>query len=489
MSLKTSLLCSVAALGVALLAADPVAAQTTTTQTDQATTTQTAQAQTTPSNTYNVTVTNGGIQIGGVNLKFGGFTEFATIFRTRNEVADVNSDFNTGLPLPNNPQSHERETRFSARQSRISGLVTGDVDKDTHLAAYIESDFLSAAVTSNSRESNSYSLRVRHAYATVDLDNIGFHFLGGQSWSLLTTNTFGIIPRTEQIPLVIDAQYIPGFNWARTPQARFVENFGDNIWGGLSLESPQAVIAGVAPASLNGIAITGNNLGDNGGLLGNNQTFSTDVYPDLVGKLAIDPGFGHYELKGIGRVFTDRANGSTFNTVGGGVGGAATFPVIPKLLDVQLSGLAGYGIGRYGSVQLPDVTFNAEGKEIAVPAVQALLGIVGHPQPGTDVYTYFGFEEAARTSRVSATGAGIGYGSDLANNTGCETEGGACAALTKTVGQVTLGFWQDIYKGSYGRVAVGAQGSFTKRYTFSAVGGAPYADDYMVFTSFRYYPF
>ena len=59
----------------------------------------------------------GGIQIGGVNLKFGGFAETAGIFRTRNEVADVGSDLNA-IPFKNNPRNHESELRFSAAASR-----------------------------------------------------------------------------------------------------------------------------------------------------------------------------------------------------------------------------------------------------------------------------------------------------------------------------------------------------------------------------------
>ncbi|MEI9987944.1 MAG: hypothetical protein WDN69_35490 [Aliidongia sp.] len=45
----------------------------------------------------------GSLQVGRFNFKLGGFTEFATIYRTRNEVGDVGTDF-TGIPLNNSPQ-------------------------------------------------------------------------------------------------------------------------------------------------------------------------------------------------------------------------------------------------------------------------------------------------------------------------------------------------------------------------------------------------
>jgi hypothetical protein len=443
----------------------------------------------------------GGIQIGGVNLKFGGFTEAAGIYRTRNEVADVGSDFN-GIPFANNPRNHESEFRASARQSRISGLVTGDVDKDTHLAAYAEADFLGASDVSNARESNSFLLRMRHFYATVDQDSWGFHFLAGQTWSLLTTNTKGIIPRSEQIPLTIDAQYVTGFNWTRNPQARVVGDFGNGIWAGLSVESPQALVGGNNPGGTtfanNQANPNANNPGDGTGLFSGNQNFTTDTIPDIVGKVAVDTGFGHYELKGIGRFFTDRFNGSNRTTVGGGVGGAASIPVIPKFLDFQLSGLAGYGIGRYGSGQINDVSFATNGALRATPEVEGLLGLIAHPAPGTDIYLYAGYEQVDRT----ASAIGIGFGAATLNNTTCNTETAvvgsasatpACPAVTHRIGQVTLGFWQDLYKGNYGRVAVGAQGEYIKKFTFSAGGGgqitAPNVDEGIVMTSFRYYPF
>ena len=54
---------------------------------------------------------------------------------------------------------------------------------------------------------------------------------------------------------------------------------------------------------------------------------------------------------------------------------------------------------------------------------------------------------------------------------------------------LTVGFWQNVYKGDYGRVAVGAQYEYIKREVFEGVGGAPSTDNNIVLTSLRYYPF
>jgi hypothetical protein len=60
------------------------------------------------------------------------------------------------------PLYYENEFRASAQQSRIAFRAYGDIPVQ-HLQAYYESDFLGAGVTTNSRESNSYNLRIRQA--------------------------------------------------------------------------------------------------------------------------------------------------------------------------------------------------------------------------------------------------------------------------------------------------------------------------------------
>jgi hypothetical protein len=443
---------------------------------------------------------NGGqVKFGGVDLTVGGFVEMATIYRTRNENADVGSDYNQGIPFDNSPLAHENETRFSARQSRLSLLATGEVSATTHLAAYYETDFLGNSTSSNSRESNSYTPRSRQIYGTIDKDDWGFHLLVGQAWSLLTTNTKGILPRQEQVPLTIDAQYVEGFNWTRNPQIRLVEDFGHGIWLGASVESPQAVTSPViVPSNVNAT-----NSGNSAGLLNSSTTYSTDDLPDFVGKIALDPGFGHYEVKGLVRRFTVRSGGSNEHALGYGVGGAAAAPIVPGLVELELSGLYGPGIGRYGSGQLPDFAYDEDNTPDAITEGQALGGLIAYPWTGNTLYVYFGYEHADRTGANSVSG----YGAPLLDNSGCFVEGGSCTvaaaipatpttpakpptgAETKELRQITGGFWQDIYKGSYGRFVFGMQGGEIWRDAFSGVGGAPKTNIGIFMTSFRYYPF
>ena len=64
-----------------------------------------------------------------------------------------------------------------------------------------------------------------------------------------------------------------------------------------------------------------------------------------------------------------------------------------------------------------------------------------------------------------------------------------CQAETREIKEISVGVWQDIYKGSYGRAVLGAQGSYAVRHAFPGSGGAPSSNVGMLLASLRYYPF
>src|ERR1019366_10538101 len=123
----------------------------------------------------------------GITITPGGFLALESVTRSPFEGADIGTSY-ANLPFLNVPASHTNEFRFSARQSRVSALMQGDGDPVTHPPGSWELDFLGAAQTANSNESNSYTPRIRHLYATVDQDDFGAHLLAGQEWSLATMN-------------------------------------------------------------------------------------------------------------------------------------------------------------------------------------------------------------------------------------------------------------------------------------------------------------
>ena len=463
-----------------------------------------------------------------VKLTWGGFLAAESVYRQHNTVSDMGTPF-TSIPYPFSPQYGEHEFHGSARASRLSLLVEGTVDPAQKLTGYYEMDFLGTGVTSNYNQSNSWDMRLRQAFFTYDNSDSGFHFLAGQAWSLATQDTVGITPRKENVPLTIESNYVAGFNYTRNWQIRLVKDFGPTVWAGLSLENPaEQVYASTGAignnASLNGLIVNwanpGNTFLGSGGFANN---FNTETAPDVIGKLAFDPGWGHFEALGMVRFFTDSVftcapasvpasgvcpfttanvgSASSHVTIGDGVGGSVLLPVVPKFLDVQGSVLYGKGIGRYGASQLSDVVVASDGTLSAITTLHFLVGAVAHPWAGLDVYGYAGMEKAESNLFASAAAPGVtGFGNPNVVNTGCGIVTGAsftggasnCTAINKEVDMATIGFWQNVLKGSYGRVAAGLQYEYIKRKSFDTIpgnGGAVSTEDNIFLTSLRYYPF
>ena len=441
---------------------------------------------------------NGTFHIGGITIQLGGFIEAAGIYRSRNEVTSVGTNF-SAIPLSQSVQAHEGEFRETSQQSRFSMLMKGDIDPTEHVAAYAELDLLGAAGTANSNESNSYTPRLRQAYMSYDNDTYGVHLLAGQAWSLVTMSRLGVTPRQEDIPLTIDAQYVPGFSWARQPQFRIAKDFDNQkFWLAASLESPQATFS-VGPNGTGSDSGTANFNNPGISQLTPGQAFSNDIAPDVVVKVAADPGYGHYEVYGLARFLQDRVsvlgNGHNNTRLAGGIGGGTILPLIPNALSFELHGLAGYGIGRYGSGQLPDATISASGAPSPLPEVQAMAGLVGHPAKAVDLYTYVGTEQIGSKS-FNVDGKAFGFGNPLFSNAGCDVElsTAPCTADTSGLVQGTIGGWWRFASGAYGTVEGGAQYSYTRRTIFKGVtapggGGNAATDENVFLVSLRYLPF
>jgi outer membrane murein-binding lipoprotein Lpp len=481
---------------------------------------------------------------GGIHVSLAGsYIAMEGVWRQRNEISSGASDppFGT-LPFHNSPLYFQNENRYSAQQSRIAIKASGDIDPTQHLTAYWENDWLGAGVTANSRESNSYNLRMRQAWLFYDNDYWHSHFLAGQAWSMLTANKLGILPGTENVPLTIDAQYAVGFNWARQPQLRFVQDWNKWAWFGVSVESSQTAFAsngtplafspGNGTVVPTGLGVDAGNACNAAGLLNNTTTCSNNLAPDVIEKVALDPGWGHYEAVGLQRWFTDSValNGPPFlkagltspgwnekTNFGWGVGGSVLLPIIPKFLDLQGSVLTGEGLGRYGSSQLADVTIGPDGTLQSLRTTQVMLGFVAHPWDGLDLYGYAGQEQVSSnfwTQKVGGVTTQGGYGNPAYLNGGCFNEntattgsagfntpiaGTSCTANVQRTQELTIGFWQQLYKGDLGQVRVGAQYEYVRLKAFpgatTGAGSGPTPNqglnpnNNIVFFSLRYYPF
>ncbi|HUZ03896.1 MAG TPA: hypothetical protein VMU62_00945, partial [Acidobacteriaceae bacterium] len=296
----------------------------------------------------------------------GSFIEAATVNRTAATGGGINTPL-TGIPLQYANEAQMSEFYGSARQSRLALKATGKLPSMT-LTGYYEMDWLGTGITSNNNQSNSYVVRQRQLWARAALNN-GWSFTGGQMWSLVTETTDGEAAGTEVLPGTIDPQYTAGFNWARQYGFRVVKDFHNKLWVGASAENAETL--NPAGSSLPTNLLIGS-AGAGGGLYNLEANYSFNLAPDMVAKVVVEPGWGHYEVYGLARFFRARiypnagaatpSSAGAYNdsTVAGGIGGGFRVPVLDKKVSIGLKGLYGMGVGRYGDSTIADITLQPD---------------------------------------------------------------------------------------------------------------------------------
>jgi hypothetical protein len=462
------------------------------------------------------------IRFRGINITPGGYAAAEFVRRSRALGADVATPFNS-VTMPGASQSQLSEFFGSGRQSKATVFVDGRLPH-VDLSSYISTDFLSAGVTSTSTSTNSYTLRLRQAWAQAKFDN-GWSFLGGQAWSLVTEDGKGIaidddMGKTADVrPKTVDPSYNVGFNFARQWGLRLTKSY-DKVAFAIAVENPQGTVTthGNANNYLFNQAGASNSYNTT-------ATYSFNPAPDLIAKVAFDPGFGHYEVFGLYDRFTDRvfpcdeylANPALCGTTaastigahnasknGGGVGASARW-TFAKRVTFGVKGFGGSGVGRYGPGGLADASINPDG---TVHLLKNLMGLstVEVKTKKVDFYGYGGAEYGGRSWGIdTASGSPVlvGYGAPGFKNSGCYTETlpgtstlvsgpvagslGSCTADTRALIEGTVGFWYRFYSGPMGRFQYGTQVSYLTRNTWSGLGRQPNGIDTMVFSSFRYY--
>lgn len=468
------------------------------------------------------------IRYKGVNITPIGFLAAETVWRQHALGGDIDTPFNS-ISMPGADQAHMSEFFGSGRQSRVGMLAEGKL-RSAKLTGYVEADFLSAGITSNNNESNSYSLRQRQMWGQAALDN-GFSFTGGQMWSLVTETKKGLDNRTEALPMTIDPQYAIGFSWARQYGFRVVKGFNNKFWLGASVENAQGLFSASGQAQNFVLGSAGNS----SGLYNPSSTYTFNPSPDFIFKAAAEPGFGHFEVFGVIRDFRDRiypgatattptaAGAYNFSTRAAGLGANARISLAQKHIDVGGHFLGGDGMGRYGSSTLPDVTVNPDGTLALLKSAQG-LGTLEFHYAKLDVYFNAGAEFVGRHYEFNGKGAAVGYGLPTANNSGCylevppsETSPSSgqvpvtssgflpanpanCTANTRNVIEGIAGLWYRFYKGPKGTLQWGPQYSYFMRNVWETCGTAaltgpcvnshftaPHGVENEFLTSFRYY--
>jgi hypothetical protein len=194
----------------------------------------------------------------------------------------------------------------------------------------------------------------------------------------------------------------------------------------------------------------------------NISNYSFNYAPDVMVKLALDPGWGHYEVIGIAGfahetvypgettngnlyggitdVAASAAAGSTVlaapaltsagaygNSITVG-GVAASFRVpLTKFVSFGAKGLYGPGVGRYGDSTLADVTANYNGDLVPIHNTSGLGTLEINPSNKFVLYFNAGIDYAARVDFANANSTTLGAPSAIF----CPTTAGAFACTTK----------------------------------------------------------
>ncbi len=380
-------------------------------------------------------------------------------------------------------------------------------------------------------------MRQRILYAQAET-NTHWTFAGGQLWSLATEGRKGIPSSPSDIltPLTVDPNYVPGFVWARQYGFRVVKS-SEHASFGISAENPQllysAALAGNTPYAVLGSA------GNNGGAYnttingcspatsivnytnqqqidsaGNIVNIAVPVYktfnscanvanlsfnqaPDVLVKVALDPGLGHFEVFGIAGFahetvypgettnsnlyggYTDVAASEAatiaagspvtvlaapaLTTAGayknniklGGVGGSLRIPLVPNKLTVGAKGLYGPGVGRYGDSTLSDVTADSNGALAPIHNASGLFTVEATPTPRLTIYLNYGGDYAGRADFANANATTLGSPSACFIVPGIA----GCQKLTALTGaQIASGSWGATWKSpSLAAVGYGSQ--------------------------------
>jgi hypothetical protein len=437
----------------------------------------------------------------GVEITPGGYAAAETVYRTKATGGDIPTAF-SAIPYEGADAYSLSEFYGSARQSRVSMMVEGKAANAT-LRGYYEADWLGTGISSNNNQSNSYVLRQRVIWGQAETKD-HWAFTGGQLWSLATEDKKGISNLSGDIltPLTIDPNYVAGFVWTRQYGFRVTKTF-KNVAFGVAVENPQllysAALAGNTPyailgsAGANGgnynAAISGlsglttyvqsySNLKtyDNTGNVidtyvrnyntvsanSNIANYSFNQAPDVLVKIALDPGWGHYEIFGIaGFAHETVYPGVTQNSVKyggiadiegyagatpgsavwaksstsgsyldsivlGGIGGSLRVPIIKDKLTFGLKGLYGPGMGRYGATTLSDVTNDAGGELAPIHNTSGLLTLEANPTSRLSLYLNYGGDYASRADYATTA-------TTLGDPTATFCETGVTAATASTL--------------------------------------------------------
>jgi hypothetical protein len=409
-----------------------------------------------------------------------GFMDFTSVYRSHDSGGGIGTNFGS-IPYGNVYQNHLIEDRLSIQNSRIGFRVDALV-KGAHVIGYMESDFLGNNPANVAVSSNSNTLRSRLYWVDVQKDK--WEVLGGQTWSLITPGRSGISPLPGNLFFSqdIDVNYQAGLVWGRIPELRFVYHPSTKAAFALALDNAEQYVGGSAGGGA--VVFPSTLTATYAGAEFNNGTTTVNapnVFPDVIAKLALDPSSKfHFEIGGVERQFRawNPANLNHYSTTGGGGFLNLNFELV-KGFRLLTNNYWSDGGGRYIFGQIPDVIAHADGSLSAIHAASTVSGFE-FTHKNSFLYAYYGGIYAGKNVAIDTTvkkPVPVGYGFT-----------GSANGQNRAIQEITFGFNQTLWRDAkYGALNFMGQYSYLARNPWYIASAQPEdAHLHMIFFNLRY---
>jgi hypothetical protein len=441
-------------------------------------------------------------KIGAADFTPGGFADVTGVFRSTNTGTGLGTNFSS-IPFNNTvPQSQLTEFRVTSQASRLSLKVDANVGNSTSVTGYIESDFNGYQPPNAQESTNSDTFRLRLFYA--DVTHKKWEFVGGQTWSLLTPNRYGLSAAPIDVfsTLRLDTNYVAGLVFARQAGFRVIYHATDWWTVGASLENPQQFVPSsvVFPGGTTGIfpGQFDNGSGSTSATSATSNALTPNLHPDFVVKTAFDwkireRGF-HVEASGLVRSFKVYENLSTpadTNTI---TGGGASLNANLELFNgfhLLADSFYGDGVGRYIGGLGPDVIVKPDGSLSGVHAGSGVAGVEWQMKPNFMVDGYYSGAYFQRNYGLLASTATPAPTCDGVSGFTCVGFGfpGSANTNNRAYQEGTIGFIPTLWSNpNYGKLQLINQYSYVERSPWSVPSGAPKnAHVVLVYVGLRYF--
>jgi hypothetical protein len=440
-------------------------------------------------------------KIGAADFTPGGFADLTGVFRSTNTGTGLGTNFSS-IPFNNTvPESQLTEFRVTAQASRLSLKVDAKVSDSTSVTGYIESDFNGYQPPNAQQSTNSDSFRLRLFYA--DVKHHKWELVGGQTWSLLTPNRYGLsaAPLDVFSTLRLDTNYVAGLVFARQAGFRVIYH-ATNWWTlGASLENPQQFVPSsvVFPGGTTGIfpGQFDNGSGSTSATSSSTNALTPNLHPDFIVKTVFDRKLGerafHVEAAGLVRRFKVYENltapNATNTITGGGVSLNANLEVFNGFHLIADS-FYGDGVGRYIGGLGPDVIVKPDGTLSGVHAGSGVGGFEWQLKPSFLLDGYYSSAYFQRNFGLLASTATPAPTCDGVSGFTCVGFGFSGSANTnnRAYQEATFGFIPTLWSNpNYGKLQLINQYSYAERSPWSVAAGAPKnAHVVLAFIALRY---